>query len=53
MKGKRLTAALAAALAVTAIGAGTAAATGAFSSHHTTSTERALTAALRDREPKT
>ncbi len=52
MKGKRLTAALAAALAVTAIGAGTAAATGAFSSHHSTSTERALTAALRDREPK-
>ncbi len=52
MKGKRLTAALTAALAVTAIGAGTAAATGAFSSHHTTSTERALTAALRDREPK-
>ena len=52
MKGKRLTTALAAALAVTAIGAGTAAATGAFSSHHTISTERALTAALRDREPK-
>jgi alkaline phosphatase len=52
MKGKRLTAALAAALAVTAIGAGTAAATGAFSSHHSTSTERALTAALRDREPR-
>jgi alkaline phosphatase/streptomycin-6-phosphatase len=52
MKGKRLSAALAAMLAVTAIGAGTAAATGAFSSHHPDSTERAVAAALRDRDPQ-
>ncbi len=51
MKGKRLTAVLAAMLALTAVGAGTAA-TGAFSSHRSGPTERALTAALRDREPK-
>ncbi len=52
MKGKRLTAVLAAMLALAAVGAGTAAATGAFSSHRSTSTERALTAALHDRAPK-
>jgi alkaline phosphatase/streptomycin-6-phosphatase len=51
MKGKRLIAALAAALAVTAVGAGTAAATGAFS-HHSSDTERAVSAALRDRDPQ-
>ena len=53
MKGKRLPAALAAILALMAIGAGTAAATGAFSSHaHDSSTERAVAAALRDKDPK-
>jgi alkaline phosphatase len=52
MKGKRLTAVLAAMLALAAVGAGTAAATGAFSSHRPDPNERALTAALRDREPK-
>ena len=51
MKGKRLTAALAASLAVVGIGAGSALATGAFS-HHQDQTERALTAALHDRDPK-
>jgi alkaline phosphatase/streptomycin-6-phosphatase len=52
MKGKRLTAVLAAILALAAVGAGTAAATGAFSSHRSTRTERALSAALHDRAPK-
>jgi len=52
MKGKRLSAVLAAMLAVAAVGAGTAAATGAFSSHRSDPDERALAAALRDREPK-
>ncbi len=52
MKGKRLTAALAATLALMAVGAGTAAATGMFSSHSSKSTERAITSALRDRDPK-
>jgi alkaline phosphatase/streptomycin-6-phosphatase len=52
MKGKRLTAALAATLALTAVGAGTATVTGAFSSQHGNRTERAVAAALRDRNPK-
>jgi alkaline phosphatase len=52
MKGKRLTAALAATLAVAATGVGTAAATGMFHSSHRDSTERAVSAALRDRDPK-
>ncbi len=53
MKGKRLSAALAATLAVAAVGTGTAAATGAFSHHHhRNSTERAVSSALRDRSPK-
>ncbi|MGE0068445.1 MAG: alkaline phosphatase, partial [Solirubrobacterales bacterium] len=52
MKGKRLTAALAATLAVAATGVGTAAATGMFHSSHGGSTERAISAALRDRDPK-
>ncbi|HEX3173315.1 MAG TPA: alkaline phosphatase [Solirubrobacterales bacterium] len=52
MKGKRFTAALAAMLALVAIGAGGAAATGAFSSHHHDQTERALASALHDRDPQ-
>lgn len=53
MKGKRLTVALGAIFALAAIGAGTAAATGAFSSHHRpTRTERAVFHALRDHHPK-
>ncbi len=52
MKGKRLSAALAATLAVAAVGTGTAAATGAFSHHHQNPTERAVSSALRDRTPK-
>jgi alkaline phosphatase len=52
MKGKRLTAVLAAMLALTAVGAGTATVTGAFSSQHGNRTERAVAAALRDRDPK-
>jgi alkaline phosphatase len=52
MKGKRLTASVAAALALTvAVGAGTAAATGAFSSHQS-ETERAVQSALRKKDPK-
>jgi len=51
MKGKRLSAILAAMLAVAAVCTGTAAATGFFSSHED-STERAISAALRDRDPK-
>jgi alkaline phosphatase len=52
MKGKRLTATAAAALALTvAVGAGTAAATGAFSSHQS-DTERAVSQALRKKDPK-
>jgi alkaline phosphatase/streptomycin-6-phosphatase len=51
MKGKRITAALGATLALVAIGAGSAAATGAFS-HHRDQTERALASALHDRDPK-
>jgi alkaline phosphatase len=53
MKGKRLSAVLVTALALLAAGAGTAAATGAFSSHaHDSATERAVSAALRDRDPQ-
>ncbi len=52
MKGKRLTAALTAALAVVAAGATTALATGAFSQHHRNPTEWALSKALHDREPR-
>ena len=52
MKGKRLSAALAASLAVVAIGSGTAAATGAFSSSHDASTEKAVKTALRGKEPR-
>jgi alkaline phosphatase len=51
MKGKRFTAVLAAMLALVAIGAASAAATGAFSSHRD-STERAVAQALRNRDPK-
>lgn len=52
MKGKRLSAAIAAILALMVVGAGTAAATGAFSSRHDDrSTERAINAALRDKSP--
>src|ERR1700760_3962373 len=51
MKGKRLTAALAVVLALSAVIAGTAAATGAFSSHQT-DTERAVSSALRNKHPK-
>jgi len=51
MKGKRITAALAATLALVAVGAGSAAATGAFS-HHRDQTERAVASALHDRDPK-
>src|ERR1044071_6093700 len=53
MKGKRLPAALAAILVLMAVGAGTAAATGAFSSHSgDNDTERAVAAALKNRDPK-
>jgi len=52
MKGKRLTAALAAILALAALGAGTATATRVFSSHHRDSTEKAFAAALHDRDPQ-
>jgi alkaline phosphatase len=53
MKGKRLTVALGAILALVAIGAGSAAAIGVFSSHHPHSrTERAFVHALRDHHPK-
>ena len=52
MKGKRLIAALVATLAVTATGVGAAAATGTFHSDHRDGTERAVSAALRDQQPK-
>jgi len=52
MKGKRLTALLVSMLALMAVGVGTAAATGAFSSHRPDRTERAIAAALHDRKPK-
>jgi alkaline phosphatase len=52
MKGKRFTAALAAMLALVAIGAASAAATGYFSHHHRSHDDRAIAAALHDRQPK-
>jgi alkaline phosphatase/streptomycin-6-phosphatase len=52
MNGKRLTAAFTASLAVIAAGATTAFATGVFSHHHNNPTERALSEALRDHQPK-
>jgi len=52
MKGKRFTAVLAAMLALVAIGAASAAATGFFSSHHRDRTERAFATALQARDPK-
>jgi alkaline phosphatase/streptomycin-6-phosphatase len=53
MRGKRLTAAVAAALAVAITGAGSAAATGMFSHHHRPDhTERAVADALRHNDPK-
>jgi len=52
MKGKRFTAALAATLALVAIGAASAAATGVLFSHHGDRTERAFASALHDRDPK-
>jgi alkaline phosphatase/streptomycin-6-phosphatase len=52
MKGKRLTAALAASLAVAVAASGTAAATGVFSQHHSDRDERAIAAALHDRNPR-
>ncbi len=52
MKHRRLVAVIAAALSIASIGAGTAAATGFFSHHHRDTTEDAVSAALRDREPK-
>ncbi len=52
MKGKRLLAALAATLAVAAVGTGTAAAAGWFSHHNPDPDQRALLAALRDDQPK-
>jgi len=52
MKAKRLTAAFVAALVVAAAATGTAAATGAFSSHSRDSEERAVAAALRNHTPR-
>jgi len=52
MKAKRLTAALAGLLVVALAAAGTAAATGAFSSHSRDSEEKAVAAALRNHAPK-
>jgi alkaline phosphatase len=52
MKGKRLTAAFAASLAVVAIGTASAVATGAFAHNHQSPTERAFSLALHDRDPK-
>jgi alkaline phosphatase len=51
MKGKRLSVVLASLLLLAAIGAGTAAATGAFSSHRS-DTEKAAAAALKAKPPK-
>jgi alkaline phosphatase/streptomycin-6-phosphatase len=51
MKGKRLSVALATVLALSAIAAGTAAATGSFWSHRT-DTERAVSSALKNKHPK-
>lgn len=50
MKGKRLSVVLATVFALSAIAAGTAAATGAFS--HQTDTERAVSSALKNKKPK-
>jgi alkaline phosphatase/streptomycin-6-phosphatase len=52
MKGKRLSAMLAVTLAVAAIGAATAVAHGGFWFNHHDSQERAIAAALHDRDPK-
>lgn len=52
MKGMRLSTVLAAALAVVALGAGTAAATGAFSANPSKPEVRAIRSALHDRDPK-
>jgi alkaline phosphatase/streptomycin-6-phosphatase len=52
MKGMRLSTVLAAALAVVALGAGTAAATGAFSANPSKGEVRAIRTALHDRDPK-
>lgn len=52
MKGKHLTAVIALIAIVVAVGAGTAAATGAFSKGKVNSTDRALRAALRNDKPK-
>jgi alkaline phosphatase/streptomycin-6-phosphatase len=52
MKGKRLLVAVAAMLALVAVGAASAAATGFFSHHHQDRTERAVAAALLDRHPR-
>jgi alkaline phosphatase/streptomycin-6-phosphatase len=51
MKGKRLSVVLATVLALSAIAAGTAAATGSFWSHQT-DTERAVSSALKNKHPK-
>jgi len=51
MKGKSLSVVLASVLALAVIGAGTAAATGAFSSHRS-DTERAVATALKNKTPK-
>jgi alkaline phosphatase/streptomycin-6-phosphatase len=52
MKGMRLSTVLAAAIAVVALGAGTAAATGAFSANPSKPEVRAIRSALHDRDPK-
>ena len=52
MKGMRLSTVLAAALAVVALGAGTAAATGAFSANPSKPEVQAIRSALHDRDPK-
>ena len=52
MKGKRLSTVLAAVLAVAALGAGTAAATGAFSGQPGKSEIKKIRAAIHDRDPK-
>ena len=52
MKGKRLAAAVAATLALSVAGAGTAAAPGAFSSSQSDSTDRAVARALKNKHPK-
>ena len=52
MKGKRLSALLAVALVLTAVGAATAFAHGGFWFNHGDSQEKAVVAALHDRDPK-